>query len=775
MPTGHNEPYTVGIGQIVGAYQGTHCYDVITDARGRYRASWHHGFTGYPGVRNAGGLQPNTFVLLAFTPGDTDAFIIGPVNVPWAQLASEPSQLITHPQVAGFRLNEGLAGQLYAGNLGNLRNYPSDVADDLVNGEWGIASPNGPGVGVELFRSFVRGGAMSGLWCWGDTQLTRLAGLDFEFMTLAQQDYDRRQGSSLTRSRSRVFYPTEATTDQLPRVLEVAGALHGGLHTYLGPTGARGQTAPRPALFHEYLGSDGNLVIESAGGIHLVRTVSAVLPEESAARVAATGIVGEQPLDADPVREAVATAPRSSLATDQQLPLPWFQHGIDAVQALINKGRGGFDRLPVQWLNLHSTQASFFTTYNKDMWRALPQTVSVTVDAVEKAKTFYLGRSSISLNPDGSILFEDAWHSQILMAGGNILFSAAHDIVFSAGRNLVGLAGNVATLRAEKNVDVSANSGRVLIKAETDLALLGGNGGAGGVLLESKGVNPETTVGTGEAQTVGGVIIKSATGVYADGATIGLNARTTGITITTVGRVQIKAPELILKTTEIVIYTDPTATVPGYFLSQNEMLVPSQLIVAGQVIATGLFADGNILATGSVDATGGSLQVPANQLRPAVRPLQTAVTTLIHETAVFVASEDVALNEVLGLSTPMNPAVETTIGFTFPTSKQLKTDIANAFVLPEARWQTVARRGHHGAFRTWTEHPVTSVAGDTTKTSAFPGYEAWTSPSGYRLHNTDLCFDLATGVALPPLEGAITIVDFDYTALDANFAIGNDL
>ncbi len=779
------QPFNVLLGTVVGAGQALNWYDVVTDF-GRYGCSYHGISQGVGGVQSGGGIAPGSKVWIAALPNQPIGHILFVVNKSWTiNPDSDPQSFAVFPQVSGFELGKRLAGQITKEALANQQNRPNDATNDFVPGEWSMTSPHGGGgVGVELFRSWVRGGPMSGVTCFHDTELTRLTGMDFEFMTFGRSDYARRHGNSIAELRSKVFYPSEALQDLPPRDLEIGGPIHGGTQRFLAGQSPRG--TPRMALFHEMLADDGSYVVTSAATVCLQRYCGIVVPEESQAVQDPTApeLVGEQPLDDDQVREAALQTPRPfvSLPQDERSGLAWVQHTLDLIESLTGvRGRGGFDRLTTQWVAQDIVPGVpidlFHTTYTPEMWRGLPTSFQLTLDPILKEKTFYVGRSSLTLLPDGSVLIEDAYHSQCLMSGGNIMFSAPHDIVFSAGRNITAIAGSHVGLRADQNIDIAANEGAVNVKAEQQLSLLGGAGGVGGgVLIESRSLNDESKDGTGSDQTVGGVLVKSATGAYTLAQRVGIRSLNDMVIVQSPTRLELRSPLISAYAQQgVFVYHDLTGANPGYELTADAMVAPGDIIMQGNLNALGAaFFKQNITTAGGVGAVGSIVGASVGQGEIKIGDTVTRLQTVFTQSAKIIKALVTDITKILVLKTPLNDAIATLLGFSFWTSKQLRTDRTGAYELPETRWQSLSRRFGVGTGKVWTENPVQSPAGDNQPTAPFPGFEVWTATEAYRLEKEDLYIDQKTGLRTIPVDISDATLPADpKVTLDGNFRISD--
>ncbi len=774
-------PFQVTIGRLCGAFQSTGVYDVLTDF-GRYSGTYLGTPSSPGGVMGGGGLQPGCFVWVLFGIGEQDCQILGPVIPAWQpDAAADPQQFSVYPQVSGFRLGAGLTGRLFELGVEGMSNHPTDVMKDLVNGEWSVASPHGPGVGVELFRSWIRGSPMTGVTCFDD--LTRITGLDYEFITLAQQDYDRRHGNSITQVKSRVLYPDEALNDLPGRDITISGAIHGGEHRFIAPQG----TTPvqRDGLLHEFRGIDGTFAITSARAVILRRSTAIKVPYESKA-VGEGALLGDQPLDPDTDRETALAHPP---ATIQENPsssdgISWIQHALDTVYSEVNvRGKNGFDRLPIQWPAGQAQQDTLHTSYDPQMWRSLPRAFEITIDPIEESKTFYVGESMVQLCPDGSVVIQDAHHSQIIMGGGNIVLSCAHDIVLAPGRNLVGIAGSDCSLKANRHIDVAANEGRVSVKAETQLGLLGGNGQTdGGVLIESRAKNEGLVVGTGVDQNIGGILLKSATGLYGTGSRIALDATDENVTIRAAGGIIGLAAQCQLELSDGMFvfkdadgngayaFTDTGCTIPGSLAVNGPVDVLGDGFFDGQIIASSNIAAGGSVSGSSVGAAAAGDKTVDNFARLSRSAINGSLASLVK--SIKVMTKNIA--STFADKLPLNRALASLVGFSFATSEQLRTNTKGAFKLPETLWQAISRRASKGASKVWSENSVTSPSGDNRPTSPSPGHEAWSVSASYELSEHDLYFDLETGLPIATPPASNTIPDASTLPLNHNFRIGND-
>jgi hypothetical protein len=112
--------------------------------------------------------------------------------------------------------------------------------------------------------------------------------------------------------------------------------------------------------------------------------------------------------------------------------------------------------------------------------------VPLKIDSRYNDVNYYKTMSFFTLTEDGSIVLGDGYGSQIIMGGGQIRLEASGDLMLLSGSRVVTLSKE-AIIRAKDSVDISSSDKDVRLKAENNMQLLAGNGGTGGMLLQSKG------------------------------------------------------------------------------------------------------------------------------------------------------------------------------------------------------------------------------------------------------------------------------------------------
>lgn len=114
-------------------------------------------------------------------------------------------------------------------------------------------------------------------------------------------------------------------------------------------------------------------------------------------------------------------------------------------------------------------------------------------------------RAYAAIEPDGSIILRDAWGSEIIMRGGNIILNAAGNIEARAGKSIVNMGGQDIIMKARDSIDVTAENHDVRVIAKNNLHMR-----SEGVVVESTAAHTAVDVsapGTeGEDRRGGGIV-----------------------------------------------------------------------------------------------------------------------------------------------------------------------------------------------------------------------------------------------------------------------------
>lgn len=683
------------------------------------------------GVRESGSLAAGTQVMVKLGIGAYPGVIMAVLRPPTLyEIKNFKPRTITSPQVSGYYDN-GLLRQVLARRTWGCPEFRIDGFMDLVAGEWSKISPFGAYTNVELFRAAMGAGDMASLEFFTDTQAGRLRGLELDVETLSTEDHQHRLWNSLEHTTRDWWTAKEAVTSatSLPRRLAISGPIHQGSQCFMGPPGLKG--TPRPALFQESLAADGTKVISSASAIVLQRVVDIDLPEE----------VAEQ----DPAAHRTEVA---AALTDPRLPIEvtgalnavtHAQAAWDIIDGMTRYvARNGIDGVPQQWATSRLAVIPAAPPASTSMWGELPRTVEIRLDTEGRTKKFYVGRSTFALLPDGSVLVENSGRAQILLSGPNIVLSAPGDIIAISGGSTQVLAGKHAVVRADGNVQLAANTGRLDLKAERQLSILGGNdGGAEGVLIESRSAATESAAGTGVAGRIGGILLKSASGAFIAAESVGISATST-LTVKAGAGIQIDTGAIAARVVSGLQVYCSGSDVPALQLSisngGNTLWVNGSTVLAGDVVATGsaliekqIISGDSIFAKKTVMATsvgeGGTDPVTKKTLAQQISAMIKKVDTSLIPFATAAEPARANLEATLNANVPLLPVKVARLGFSFMDAAEYG---AVGFGLPETRWQRAARTGGSK----WIEKFVRAPS-STDDTMPYPGRSAWLAGGAY--------------------------------------------
>lgn len=562
-----NQPMYLTLGTVLNSYQSAQFCEVALDTGGRRTALYLGNGRGRLGAFEAGGPTPGERVLVACSFADTSpAVIVARYDYAKAGEYVPPCNLLVYPQVAGFEYGARMSGRTYSDFPRAVRNFTSGPMD-AVDGEWIMANMFGGALGVEPFRTFIKGGPASGVYCYTEDQVTRIIGSRIEMVSFAETSQEVEAGDLTLKLLYRYLTAGDQLVGYQPQYLRAVGKGVSGEQIFLTyPDGMNGSGVKavepeegadeeeggeqqfdigksRVALIHEYRGADGSWALTAANSILLQKTLDVPVPIDV---VEAQTRINQRKQDEDEEEDAEGTCGCDSceLTPDPPTPecedddpdepcedKPTFRFDSNAKSnplAFAMNARGLADRL-IQWqatggfTNLcrfrlgeepaelfgGRTGAELLMSKSPDMWKCMPQSIKLGLQIDGKSKRFYFGRAIISITEDGSIVLQDAHGSQVMLSGGNIFLSCQHDIINYAGRNLMNMSGRDMCQRAGRHQDIHANEGRLTAIASQQATLVGGIDGHAGVLIESRGNHIATNdTGTNPA-TSGGVVIRA--------------------------------------------------------------------------------------------------------------------------------------------------------------------------------------------------------------------------------------------------------------------------
>jgi hypothetical protein len=412
-----------------------------------------------------------------------------------------------------------------------------------------------------------------------------------------------------------------------------------------------------------------------------------------------------------------------------------------------------------------------------------PAAVPMQVDHRYGAIDYIPVESYLHLLDDGGVALGDGYCSELLMTAGITFITAPGDVFIKAGRSINLMAGHDINLRAKGSIDLSASTGRVGIKAETDVQVLGGNGGVrGAVLIESKApAQYDYEDKLGEDVAAGGVQIKSKSelAIWAQTAYL----RTIGGAITLDADrgqqpIWTQSNGFYRYLHDAVDYFGTMGSVTGAnFFSHGSNALDGALAVNGY---TTILRGGLGVSGGHVVVAGGHVVTDESERFNGLVAILKDENLARFQAGVAAEADAVAAVADQGNASwqslfatywygekrPGDDATIATVGFSFRTPVQYRTE---DFALYEDRWQREARlRG--GAPAAWTERPVHAGSADTYP---YPGKEKWLDEPCLREQDLLLC-DPETGTSQPRdpgLYGKPKLKESTERVLDGHYAV----
>ena len=389
----------------------------------------------------------------------------------------------------------------------------------------------------------------------------------------------------------------------------------------------------------------------------------------------------------------------------------------------------------------------------KNFWADIPKDFEVDIDHRMAGVKYYEGMSCIAMLDDGTVMFEDAWGSQIIMSRGNITFAPAGDLICRPGRGMTVWSPGDLVLRSAKSVDITSSTKDVRIKAEGNMHILAGNGeDYGGILLESRADNStqsyDDVVGTDVQSS--GVVIKCKNSAFVTWATDiylsvqKLDQKAAGIFYLDAddgnSNIIVKSKEFLemLTSFHVINFAD---TSDAYYFGKDAAIIDAQICIVdggaimldGPMIAQGFVGGGSFGHDGDeplevIPGTSGKIGDYISDAKDAIDAVGDNLTQRVS------AIDDKARNDPDGL---LNSAVVKKIGFSLRNDEQY--GLQDDFKLRAARWQQYIEDDGN----TWEEPAVTAPTGEPT--FPHPGRK-WTEAIYFDAVNLSN-FDLGAGQA----------------------------
>jgi hypothetical protein len=351
----------------------------------------------------------------------------------------------------------------------------------------------------------------------------------------------------------------------------------------------------------------------------------------------------------------------------------------------------------------------------------------------EKYAEYDKRQACIAIEEDGSIILRDAWGSEILMRGGNIIISAHAQAEVRSGKNTVIMGGHDLVLKGRQSVDMTATEKDVRIKADGNLHMLAeARNGGGGVLIESKSDGDDGTWDKKGEQSRGkGIVLKAKNSrVFAQGRKVHLSGEHNVMVETfgedsgkNEGRIELSSSRIHTNSEKQTILTSGDESML--------MLTKSSAYVCGRAAY--------LLAGKSAGIVKGSEVAIPLMWAPVGKYIYSDMQPRIDDFHEY-------LQGITWL-TPYQPTNRKDVRFTYRTSAEYGTvkpsEITGAekFYVYEGFWSYMARAGDPLAPVKPEPWPEYEIAG----TKPWPGVEAW-SGSFVTLDN-EVNVEAATGIA----------------------------
>lgn len=498
--------------------------------------------SGVYGPRKIGAaFPPHTQVVVFNPPGTPNAYVLGavPTRICDKTFNLSPDWIVpgSLSGIGSDRVHWQMPLNRPNGVTGDI-NYGSGRPCDELPGDYGYINEMGCSLGIGRLMSWLRASHFCGVEAHWLDDLLRLTGRNYEVMLsscelrilddegehshvgrwgpypwetlgvyLHTTDFSKRDSGRWGSGRAG-REPVEDDQMGIWRVHDLRGYLGDLRRTIVGvPKDSNYAEGPEtmsrdtimPGVMEVGFNMDGAYFIRSAKGVLVEKTVDIPKPKEkidpddptgdTAENYKSSGAWGDgtdhnKPLveipDDKPGMRALMAFERHALLRNFFGNLPIFRHAKDWFLPEETASRAELG-LPH---GLYQAEKNAAVT-DIAMWMPLPAHSDVKLDHRGEAR-YYSGRARWQIEDDGSVLFEDAYGSQIHMTGGNIVISARNDVILQPGRNMTVMSPHDTIIKAGNAVDISASLSDVRVKAQGNLMMTAVDKG---VLIESQSEN----------------------------------------------------------------------------------------------------------------------------------------------------------------------------------------------------------------------------------------------------------------------------------------------
>lgn len=388
----------------------------------------------------------------------------------------------------------------------------------------------------------------------------------------------------------------------------------------------------------------------------------------------------------------------------------------------------------------------------------LPDTVEIEDPRTKIKYTYFKSTSGFRQDPDGSLVLYDGYGSEIRMTRGNIIISAASDVICRPGRDFHTMAGRHTALVSQKDVTVHSSQQDVYIKGDRNINVLSGINKEGGVLIDDRGdkgtviraLNKTSLVA--KDVFVGSIpenIPSSFTGASKGSGTVtiggGIKTLVTGDNVSLYGKsidtmakdgssvswLSVASDKIVNISKNITlsggVYVgkvsgDFTATVGSDPVFTNSSNIKTSLRIMPTVEVASLLMCKEVVANDMAairvyaENASGESNMRGHVTMP---PLSVSPTELDNRSVVY---------EYTG---PWDDSFNLGYSFKYPNSPDL--GMTSSYVIPGMLWQTYLKKGilknksQAGTPKVWDEQTIPGIREKDEKSMVYPGSESWGS------------------------------------------------
>ncbi len=560
-------------------------------------------------------------------------------------------------------------------------------------------------------------------------------------------------------------------------------------------------------LYHKHVGSDGSLTYQSAKSITFEKLIAIPYPVEQyrheepegdRAYKVQLGSTNEQPNyaasgivanggEASSNKEKHGRADYTYAKEEKENKTPY-------ARAALNLELHGF-LFSHAYRSLHAHEKDWSITEEKDvplaktlkglnieefkleqkkMWMKTPKYKELEIDHRFKKTRYYGTRSAFQMLDDGSIVIEDGYGSQIVMAGGNICITAANDVILAPGRNFVSMSGQDAIVRTGRSADITAGEGDVRIKAQKNLMLIQADKEEGGVLVDVRCEGSEYNYDEpGQKTNVSGLVMRSAKVFSLVAPEMSLISQSGGgaksserglFVLQSDGDMHVMARNIHQDVEDSVVVSAGDVDIKrqgnlrervGYVFGKKRCAIgvgtgdTPTIFMKGNASVDGTLSVTTLSSSNGVSEDGDpEAEKKINKARKDNDKITKEWQTNIQD---IVSPKDERPNYFLAEGVMLKASAS------LRTEEDYGTDGEDGFVIAEWRWQQYAAQSG-GTLTYWDEEPVEPLNLATPlKTLPYPGFTPWVEKESLAtVGKGESFFDTAEGFAVAPEDGDVT-------------------